>query len=452
MKRTLAFCSIFCLALAGFFLSQSTASEKSAAAPTMNVTFNKDVAPILHAKCANCHHPGEMAPMSLLSYKEVRPWAKSIREKVTSREMPPWYADPNHGQFQNDPRLSEQQIATIQSWVEGGAKEGEAKDLPPAPKFADTGWAFGKPDVVLSMSEDCAIPADGTVPYKYYAVPTNFTEDKYIQFAQIQRGERSVVHHVIVSVREPDQGPLPPAGEIKFGQQRVNPEAAGANDPQRQQQARRGNNPDGMLVGWAPGMSPLTLQPGNAKLVKKGSVLIFQMHYTTTGVAAKDRTGVGLWFARGPVEKRVITKGVSTDPYKLVIPAGEPNFESRSSFTFPEDAHIHSFMPHMHVRGKDFEYRLVYPDGTSKVLLRVPKYDFNWQLNYFVKEPIAVPKGSRIECVAHHDNSAGNKFNPDPSITVRWGDQTWEEMMIGWLDYTVDGQSLRPAAQSASSQ
>jgi hypothetical protein len=452
MKRTLAFCSIFCLALAGFFLSQSTASEKSAAASTVNVTFNKDVAPILHAKCANCHHAGEMAPMSLLSYKEVRPWAKSIREKVTSREMPPWFADPNHGQFQNDPRLSEQQIATIQNWVEGGAKEGEAKDLPPAPKFADTGWAFGKPDVVLSMSEDCAIPADGTVPYKYYAVPTNFTEDKYIQFAQIQRGERSVVHHVIVSVREPDQGPLPPAGEIKFGQQRVNPEAAGANDPQRQQQARRGNNPDGMLVGWAPGMSPLTLQPGNAKLVKKGSMLIFQMHYTTTGVAAKDRTGVGLWFARGPVEKRVITKGVSTDPYKLVIPAGEPNFESRSSFTFPEDAHIHSFMPHMHVRGKDFEYRLVYPDGTSKVLLRVPKYDFNWQLNYFVKEPIAVPKGSRIECVAHHDNSTGNKFNPDPSITVRWGDQTWEEMMIGWLDYTVDGQSLRPAAQSASSQ
>ncbi len=446
MRRTVAFCSIFCLALAGFFLSQSTASEKTAG----SVTFNKDVAPILHAKCAGCHHPGEMAPMSLVNYKEVRPWAKSIREKVTSREMPPWYADPNHGQFLNDPRLTDQQIATIQNWVEGGAKEGDAKDLPPAPKFADTAWKFGTPDVVLSMTEDSSIPADGTVPYKYYAVPTNFTEDKYVQFAEIQRGERSVVHHVIVSVREPDQGPLPPAGEIKFGQQRVNPEAG---DPQRQQQqARRGNNPDGMLVGWAPGMSPLTLKPGNAKLVKKGSVLIFQMHYTTTGMAAKDRTGVGLWFAKGPVEKRVITKGVSTDPRTLVIPAGNPNFESRSSFTFPEDSHIHSFMPHMHVRGKDFEYKLVYPDGASKVLLRVPKYDFNWQLNYFVKEPIAVPKGSRIECVAHHDNSAGNKFNPDPTITVRWGDQTWEEMMIGWVDYTVDGQNLRPATQSASNQ
>jgi hypothetical protein len=441
MARIVTVCSLVCLALAGVFHSQSAAREKAA------VSFNKDVAPILHAKCAGCHHAGEMAPMSLVSYKDVRPWAKSIREKVTSREMPPWYADPNHGQFRNDPRLSEAQIGLIQRWVAEGAKEGDPKDLPPAPTFQDTGWTFGKPDVVLSMTEDCAIPADGAVPYKYYAVPTNFTEDKYIQFAQIQRGERSVVHHVIVSVREPDQGPLPPAGEIKFGQQRVNPE-----DPQRQQQqqARRSNNPDGMLVGWAPGMSPLTLQPGNAKLVKKGSVLIFQMHYTTTGVAVQDRTGVGLWFAKGPVEKRVITKGVTVDPAKLVIPAGDANFESRSSFTFPEDAHIHSFMPHMHVRGKDFEYKLVYPDGASKVLLRVPRYDFNWQLNYFVQEPIAVPKGSRIECVAHHDNSAANKFNPDPRITVRWGDQTWEEMMIGWVDFTFDGQNLRPATQSAS--
>ena len=445
MRRIFAFCSIICLALAGFLLSQgeSNASGKN----TSVVTFSKDVAPILYDKCASCHRPGEMAPMALINYKDVRPWAKSIREKVTNREMPPWYADPNHGQFANDPRLTEKQIAAIQAWVEGGAKEGDPKDLPPAPKFVDTGWKFGQPDVVLSMTEEYSVPADGTVPYKYYAVPTNFTEDKYVQYAEIKRGERSVVHHVIVSVREPDQGPPLPAGEIKNNVQRANPE-----DQQRQQTARRGNNPDRMLVGWAPGMSPLTLQPGNAKLVKKGSTLVFQMHYTTNGVAAKDRTGVGLWFSKTPVEKRVITRGVGTDPYKLVIPAGDPNFETRSSYIFTEDAHIHSFMPHMHVRGKDFEYKLVYPDGTSKILLRVPKYDFNWQLNYFVKEPIAVPKGSRIECVAHHDNSAGNKFNPDPTITVYWGDQTWEEMMIGWMDYTNDGQNLRATAQTASNQ
>ncbi len=444
MRRSAAICLVIALALAALFASQrrGAASETGDA----DVTFNKDVAPILYAKCVTCHRPGEMAPMSLLAYKDVRPWAKSIREKVISREMPPWYADPNHGEFLNDPRLTERQIATIRAWVDGGAKEGDAKDLPPAPKFDDTGWKFGQPDAVFSLTEEASIPADGTVPYRYWAVPTNFTEDKYVQFAEIKRGEPSVVHHVIVSVREPDQGLLP-AGEITSFQRRPNPEAA--RDPQQNQNNRpRAINSDRMLVGWAPGMSPLTLKPGQAKLVKKGSMLIFQMHYTTNGVAAKDRTSVGLWFAKAPVEKRVITMGVSTDPRKLVIPPGDPNFESRSSFTFDEDAHIHSFMPHMHVRGKDFEYKLVYPDGKEKILLRVPKYDFNWQLNYFVKEPIAAPKGSRIECLAHHDNSAANKFNPDPTITVRWGDQTWEEMMIGWMDYTIDSQDLRAQGQT----
>ncbi|HMV82791.1 MAG TPA: thiol-disulfide isomerase [Blastocatellia bacterium] len=451
MKRSYAFLLVLALGLSLFVAQQAgTAKEKTVTAAT--ATYTKDVAPILYAKCAVCHHPGEAAPMSLMNYKEVRPWAKSIREKVVSREMPPWYADPNHGEFRNDARLTADQIEAIKAWVEGGSKEGDAKDLPAAPKFSETGWKFGQPDVVLEMTEEATIPADGTIPYKYYAIPTNFTEDKYIQFAEIKRGEPSVVHHVIINVREPEMGPLPPAGEIKANTQRVNPEQRQQNQGGQGGQGgqRRGNSsPDGMLVGWAPGMDPLTLQPGNAKLIKKGSVLVFQMHYTSTGVAATDRTKVGLWFAKKPVEKRLITHGVFVDPSRLVIPAGDPNFESRSSFTFKEDVHIHMFMPHMHVRGKDFEYKLVYPDGKEKILLKVPKYDFNWQLTYFVKEPIAVPKGSRIECVAHHDNSANNKFNPDPSITVRWGDQTWEEMMIGWLDYTIDNQDLR-AQQTAS--
>lgn len=430
--------SLMCLVAAGaaVALSFSVTADNS----TATVTFNKDVAPIIFENCASCHRPGETAPMAFLSYKEVRPWAKSIREKVVEREMPPWYADPNHGEFLNDSRLTQAEIDTIRTWVDSGAKEGDPKDLPPAPKFPDAGWKYGEPDVVLSMTDVAEIPADGTVEYKYYAVPTNFTEDKYIQYAEIKRGDPSVVHHVIISVREPDQGPLPPAGEIKFNQRAINPERGESRDPQRNQ--RRGTNPDGMLIGWAPGMTPLNLRPGNAKLVKKGSVLIFQMHYTTTGTAAKDQTRVGIWFNKGPVEKRVITKGVTTDPRKLVIPPGDSNFESRSSMTFDEDVHLHMFMPHMHVRGKDFEYKLVYPDGTSKILLRVPKYDFNWQLVYLVKEPIAVPKGSRIDCVAHFDNSANNRFNPDPTQTVRWGDQTWEEMMIGWIDYTIDSQNL----------
>jgi hypothetical protein len=444
MRRIFTFGLAASFILAGLFLVKGIGHAYDK--PTSTLTFNRDVAPIIFRSCAECHRPGEVAPMSLLSYKEVRPWARSIREVVVKKQMPPWLADPRHGEFSNDRRLSQNDIDTIVAWVDGGATEGDPKDLPAAPKFPGGGWSIGKPDVVFSMTEEFSVPADGTVDYKYFAVPTNFTEDKYVQFGEVKRGNPSVVHHVIVSVREPGQGTLPAAGEIRVGTQNVNPEAA-ALDPQRQQEARRGNTTDGALVVWAPGMSPLLLQPGRAKLIKKGSVLVFQMHYTTNGQAAKDRTSVGLVFAKEPVEKRVITKAVATDRTKLVIPAGHSNFESRSSFTFPEDIHIVSFMPHMHVRGKDFEYRLVYPDGSSKILLSVPRYDFNWQLVYFLKEPVAAPKGSRLECLAHHDNSANNKYNPDPTREVRWGDQTWEEMMIGWLDYTIDGQNLRQTAK-----
>jgi mono/diheme cytochrome c family protein len=440
MKRTFGLSLVSCLILFGAFVSQrSAASDKSP------VTYSKDVAPILMKNCVACHRSGEIAPMSLLSYKEVRPWAKSIREVVIDRRMPPWLADPHYGEFSNNRALSQTEIDTIVSWVDGGAKEGNVKDLPPAPKFSDAGWRFGKPDVELAMTLEANVPADGVVAYRHFVVPTNFTEDKYVQFAEIKRGDPSVVHHVIVSVREPGQGPMPPPGEINLGAA-ANREGEARTAQQPGQGGGRGNTQDGMLVGWAPGMSPLTLRPGQAKLIKKGSVLIFQMHYTTNGQASKDRTSVGLHFAKEPVEKRVITTGAVAR--NLVIPAGEPNYESKSSVTFREDSHIVSFMPHMHVRGKDFEYKLVYPDGTSKVLLKVPRYDFNWQLVYFLKEPVAAPKGSRIDCVAHHDNSERNKYNPDPSKEVRWGPQTWEEMMIGWLDYTVDGQDLRKETAS----
>jgi len=431
MKRIFSFSLTFSFIVLAVLLVNSFGNANSA--PAAQVTFNKDVAPILQKSCLSCHRPGEIAPMSLLTYKEVRPWAKAIREVVVERRMPPWFADPRYGEFSNDCRLSQKEIDTIVAWVDGGAKEGDPRDLPPNPKFIE-GWTIGKPDMVFSMTEEYSVPAEGVIPYKYFVVPTNFTEDKYVQFAEIRQGNRQLVHHVIIDVRYPDHGPLPPPGELT-------PER---REALRQQGGESGGRPadsDGRLVGWAPGEAPLILRPGQAKLIKAGSVLIFQVHYTTNGVAGKDRTSVGLIFSREPVEKRVITAGAVGR--NLAIPPGDPNYEVKSSFTFKEDSHIDSLHPHMHMRGKDFLYRLVYPDGTSKILLSVPRWDFNWQMTYFFKEPVAAPKGSRLECVAHYDNSVNNKFNPDPTKLVQWGPQTWDEMMIGYFDYTIDNQNLR---------
>jgi hypothetical protein len=434
MKRTLGLLLIVALVAFSVFLSLGSRNETSAA----TVTFTKDVAPIIQKNCTVCHRPGEVAPMSFMNYKEIRPWAKAIREKVVSRAMPPWFADPAHGEFSNDVRLSQREIDTITAWVDGGAKEGDLKDLPPSPKYTE-GWQIGKPDAVFPMTVEYSVPAEGTIPYKYFAVPTNFTEDKYVQFAEIRQGNRRIVHHVIVTVRYPEHGELPKPGE-------VNPSEIGSA---RRSTGERPADSDGRLIGWAPGEAPLVLRPGQAKLVKKGSTLIFQIHYVTNGEPGTDRTSVGLIFAKDPVEKRVITAGASQASF--AIPPGDPNYEVKSEFTFKEDSHIDSLHPHMHVRGKDFKYTLVYPDGTSKVLLSVPKWDFNWQLTYVFKEEVPAPKGSKLVAVAHYDNSLNNKFNPDPTKEVRWGSQTWEEMMIGYLDYTLDKQDLRKAQPQAAS-
>ncbi|HEX8183895.1 MAG TPA: cytochrome c [Blastocatellia bacterium] len=437
MKRMLSVSLVGCALVTGLFLM--VGSRQASATSSALVTFNKDVAPIIQKNCQVCHRPGEIAPMTFMNYKEVRPWARSIVEKVVTREMPPWFADSKYGKFSNDCRLSQKEIDTIVAWVEGGTKEGDPKDMPPNPKFTE-GWQIGKPDIVLSMAEEYSVPAEGVIPYKYFAVPTNFTEDKYVQFAEIRQGNRKLVHHVIVDVRYPEHGKLPKAGEIK-------PEEFAAARG-RDGNGERPGDSDGRLVGWAPGEAPLILRPGQAKLVKKGSVLIFQIHYTTNGEAGTDRSSVGLIFSKHPVEKRVITAGAVAR--NLEIPPGVANHEVTSSFTFKEDSHIDSLHPHMHFRGKDFLYRLVYPDGTSNVLLSVPRWDFNWQLTYVLKEEVAAPKGSRLECIAHFDNSPKNKFNPDPTKLVRWGQQTWDEMMIGYLDYTVDKQDLRrPQPQPA---
>jgi mono/diheme cytochrome c family protein len=419
MKKATMITSIFIIlgALALFAQPSLTANgEKSESnkAVAKNITFTKDVAPIFFKSCAECHRPGEIAPFSLMSYKDARPWAKSIREKVVSREMPPWHADPNHGQWFNDRRLSQSEIDTIVSWVDGGAKEGNPRDLPAAPKFVE-GWGIGKPDETFSIPEQ-SVPATGVVKYIYLRVPTNFKEDRWVTAAEIRSTARSAVHHVIVFIQDPNSPP------------RID-----------------GN----LLVGTAPGEQPAVYRPGTARRIPAGATLLFQMHYTPNGTATKDITTVGLKYAKEPPKHQIFTRPVLN--LTFVIPAGAASHEVKSAYTFKEDVQLSSLMPHMHLRGKDFEIKAVYPDGTSKVLLNVPKYDFNWQTYYVPKEPIVIPKGTKIECVAHFDNSPDNRFNPDPTKDVKWGEQTWEEMMIGWLSYySVSGSQAAEKTTDAT--
>lgn len=386
-------------------------------------TFSKDVAPIFFNNCVSCHREGEIAPMSLLTYKQVRPWSRSIREKVLERSMPPWHADPHYGKFKNDRSLSEKEIKTIVAWVDGGAREGDPKDMPPAPRFAE-GWQIGEPDVVLNMPFEYSVPAEGVVSYKYFAIPTNFKEDRWVQAAEIRPGNRSVVHHVIAFV-------IPPDTQLGRG-------------------AFRGAGGFDAIAGTAPGEQPSILPDGIGKLVKAGSTIVLQMHYTPNGSPQKDRTSVGLIFNRKPVRK-ALTGGAAMNR-SFLIPPGAENHRVVSSYRFRQDSRILNLMPHMHVRGKDFEYRLVYPDGTSKIILSVPRYDFNWQTRYELAEPVAAPRGSRLECVAHFDNSTRNKWNPDPTKAVRWGDQTWEEMMIGFVGFTRDDQDLIDSRDAGSNR
>jgi hypothetical protein len=416
VSRLIVFVSLLCLIAIGFLISRVDRASAKASTPA-SPTFSKDVAPIFAKSCMNCHRPGEIAPMSFLNYKEVRPWAKAIREKVVKREMPPWHADPAHGEWANDRRLAQKDVDTIKAWVDGGAPEGDPKDLPSLPKFA-TGWQIGEPDVVFYMPEEFTVPAEGAVPYTYFTVPSNFKEDKYIAAMEARAGDLSVVHHIVIYIRDPQE-----------------------SRPKRQDIGT------GLLGALSPGMTPFMATPGTAKLIKAGSNIVFQMHYTPSGKVTKDRSMVGLKFLKSPVDK-VITTTAAWDA-RFTIPPNAENYEVKASWPVEEGITIWSFSPHMHLRGKDYLYRAVYPDGRSEILLSVPKYDFSWQVYYYPKNPIKLPKGTRIETVAHFDNSVKNPLNPDPSKPVRFGEQTWEEMMNGFFDYTVDGAGAKASASGS---
>jgi hypothetical protein len=381
-------------------------------------TFSKEIAPILQQNCQGCHRPGEAAPMSLLTYQQARPWAKAMKEAVLLKKMPPWPADPQVGHFSNDRSLPAKDRDTLIAWVDGGAPEGNPKDLPKSAAFVE-GWNIGKPDRVIEMPKPFDVPASGTIDYQYVILPLNLTQDTWVQSAEARPGNRAVVHHVIAFIRDPESNWM---RDKQPGEVFVPRNAKG------DKQSFSGD----ILAGYAPGVPPTKLAPGTARLVKAGSDVVLQLHYTANGKAGQDQTKVGFNFAKTAPKERILTWGASNTRFK--IPPGDPNYRVDSEIELGNDVQLVSLLPHMHLRGKDFEYRLIFPTGETQTILRVPRYDFGWQLSYDLAGGMTLPKGTKIACTAHFDNSPNNPANPDPTKEVKWGDQSWEEMMIGFFD------------------
>ncbi len=445
------------LCFAVFALLPSASAHRTGNA----ITFNKDIAPIFFKSCAECHRPSEAAPFSVLSYKDVRPWAKSIKEKVVSRAMPPWHAAAHVGEWANDPRLSQPEIDAITAWVDGGAPEGAANDLPPVPQFT-AGWRIGQPDVVIPMPETFKLAAKGPDEYQYFEVDPGFKQDTFVQQAEARPGNRRIVHHIIVFIKPPTAD----AAEPKLSQAEIDKQEqakisyqegflvrtkAGApvhDDACSLPNGGAGVQHDGKddageivwLAAYAPGTPPYRLPVGTAIKVPAGSKLLFQIHYSKAlGSAQTDRSSIGLVFAKQPsanqpAAKELLVRAVHNEYFR--IPAGAAEHRVTACWTVPTDISVFSLMPHMHMRGKSQRIEAFYPDGRRAVLLDVPRWDFAWQTNYEPRRALTLPKGTRVLVTSTFDNSARNKFNPDPTSDVRWGEPTYDEMLIAFISYT----------------
>ncbi len=388
-------------------------------------TFYKDVLPILQDHCQQCHRPGQIAPFSLVTYPQAEAKAKAMAQMVRAKKMPPWFADPKYGHFANDPSLTTEQIETIAAWAEAGAPAGDPREAPPTKQWTE-GWNIPHPDRVLQMPKPVAIPARGDVEYTYEIVPTGFTEDKWVRMSEIRPSSREHVHHAVIYIRPPNSTWLRNAPkETPFT-------ASSLRDPHLQHDAHWTDSD--MLLVYAPGSSPDQWPEDMAKFIPAGSDLVFQMHYTTNGRTARDRTSIGFVFSKQPPAKRVLTLQLTNDHF--VIPPETDDYRVEAWGTLPNDATLLSFFPHMHLRGKRFEYNIVQGSGSIETLLRV-NYDFYWQLSYRLAEPRPLKAGTKIQAIAWFDNSHKNPHNPDPSATVIWGDQTYEEMMVGFFDIAV---------------
>lgn len=396
----------------------------SAGAPP---TFHADVEPILQRHCQQCHRPGEAAPMSLVGYEDTRPWARAIQEAVALGRMPPWFADPRYGEWSNAHVLTETERDTLLDWVEGGSPRGNPSDAPPRREFVE-GWNIGEPDLVLELPEPFDVPAEGTIDYQYVVIPTDFGEDKWVVAAEVRPDQRDVVHHVLAYMRPKGSSWLEgaPPGKIFVPQRSKKKDRKKARNVYRE-----------ILTGFAPGKEPVVWDGARyAKLLPAGADIVLQLHYTASGRATRDNTRIGLRFGDRRPAQRVVTMAAMNT--KFIIPPGVADHEVESRWVLNRDVELLSLLPHMHLRGKDFRFSLRHPDGTAETILNVPKYDFDWQFYYYLDKPRLLPAGTAIECLAHFDNSPNNPENPDPSEEVRWGDQSWEEMMIGFFEVAFD--------------
>jgi mono/diheme cytochrome c family protein len=476
MKRLLA---VVALAFAVAAALGSITVEPTAAAAPESPTYTKDIAPILVKHCAQCHRPGEVAPMSLLSYEDVRPWARAIKSKVVSREMPPWGADPDQGRkMRNDPSLSKAQINTIAAWVDGGAVRGNDADLPPAPKFA-TGWTYGRePDYVLEMPVEFDIPAEGELGVQMFYSKVPFTEDRFAEVLEIRPGNRAVVHHAGIFVVDIPDGATLVNGRIVGADGKVIGDRGSAGLPRTE-----GGLPgSSKLLSWVPGRGVDAHRPNVGKRIPAGKYINWQVHYNPTGKPEKDRTRLGIWFNKVPVTHEVLIRQAG-DPlathrgglslYRVEgkeieytadegstrrrgatpnIPPYQENWEIIGVTPVTEPITLYAMSPHMHLRGKSLKWIVTWPDGRDEVILNVPRFDFNWQFQYELDEPLHLPAGSKITGIGVYDNSPKNRWNPAPHLPVYWSEQSWDEMYQAFTEYSVDSQIVVAVPRQTTQQ
>ena len=434
MQR-LVFAALFALILGGAVTWPPAVAVQ--AAPSATPTFNKDVLPLLQKQCQECHRPNSIAPMSFMTYKDTRPYARAIEKAVVARTMPPWFADPSVGHFKNMKLLTDAEIETISTWAKSGAPEGDPKDKPAPVEFAD-GWTIGKPDIIVQFPKEVNLPATGVIDQSNLVVRARFERDMWVKAAEVKPGNARVVHHMKAIIRPPNSTWLAdvPEGELYV------PQRGEGGDRSTPQPSASGPLPvQDILAKYNPGVAGQNFTVGGAaKFIAAGSDIVFEIHYTTTGKPETDRSMVGIVLADAPPPIRHLTV-TGTNNANIDIAPGDPNYEIQGEATLASDAKLVWVQPHQHYRGRYFEMQVEYPNGEKKTVLRVPNYRFDWQVGYELAQPLDLPKGTKLLTVGRYDNSAANKFNPDPSARVRYGLQSNDEMHVAFMGVLVDAKA-----------